>query len=122
MLQLLQQKKNLQTTSSTIWENIYGCDEQYRYATALYLLLMLYHAHEIIIDIGVEAPGHGKDVVDGTNATYKRYLSMLMTTVQLPDAPTKKSKMLVHTSIENTDIILERELKKTFQVHHMYMA
>ena len=59
---------------------------------------MLYHAHYIIIYCGVEAPGHVKDVVDGINATDKIYLSMLMTTVQLPNAATNNSQIVMHTS------------------------
>ena len=47
---------------------------------------MLSCAHYIMIDRDVGAPYHGKYVVDGLNATEKRYLSMLMTTVQLPNA------------------------------------
>ena len=36
-----------------------------------------------MIDHGVGAPGYGREVVDGFNATYKLFLSMLTTTVQL---------------------------------------
>ena len=46
---------------------------------------MLSHANDIIIYRGVGAPGNGKYVVYGLNSTYKRYLSLLMTTVQLPN-------------------------------------
>ena len=52
-----------------MWENIDGCEEQYRCVTALYLLSMLEHAHNIIIDCGSGSPGHGREVVDGLNAT-----------------------------------------------------
>ena len=43
--------------------------EKYRCATALYLSSMLAHAYNIIIDRGVGAPGHIREVVDGFNAT-----------------------------------------------------
>ena len=58
----------------TIWENTDGCEDQYLCATALYLLSMLAHAYNIIIDCGVGSPGHGIEVVDGLN---------VMKTVQL---------------------------------------
>ena len=42
-----------------IWENNNGCADQYRCATALYLLSILAHAYNTIIDRGVGEPGHG---------------------------------------------------------------
>ena len=64
--------------------NTDGCAEQYFCATALYLLSMLSHAYNIIINPGVGATGHGREVVGGLNYTRKRFLSMLIKTVQLP--------------------------------------
>ena len=40
--------------------------------------------YSIIIDCGISAPGHGKEVVDGLNAFDKRYIYQLMANVQLP--------------------------------------
>ena len=37
-----------------------------------------------IIDQGIFAPGHGKEVIDGLNAADKRYIYKLMSTVPLP--------------------------------------
>ena len=56
------------------------------------------HAHDILIYSGVGSYGYGKYVLDGLNATYKRYLSMLITTVQLPNATKNNSQMVIHTS------------------------
>ena len=53
---------------------------------------MLSHVHDIIIDSGVGAPGLGKYVVDGLNATDKRYLSISMKTVQLTNATPRPPK------------------------------
>ena len=44
---------------------------------------MLSHAYNIIIDCCDGAPGHGREVVNGLNATDKRFISMLMTNFQL---------------------------------------
>ena len=34
--------------------------------------------YSIIIDRGISAPGHGKEVVDGLNAVDKRYIYILI--------------------------------------------
>ena len=44
---------------------------------------MLAHAYKIIVDHGAGGPGHDREVVYGLNATEKRFLSMLITTVKL---------------------------------------
>ena len=56
---------------STMWVNTDGCEEQFRCATALYLLSMLAHAYKIIIYRGFGAPGHFREVVYGLNDTKK---------------------------------------------------
>ena len=58
-----------------------GCAEQYRCASALYLLSVLSQSHSIIIDWGISAPGHGKEVVHGLNAIDKQYMYKLMPNV-----------------------------------------
>ena len=58
-------------TISTIWDNRDGCGEQYRCTTVFYLLSVLYHAHNILIDSGVGSYGYGKYVLDGLNDTEK---------------------------------------------------
>ena len=67
-----------------MWENTDGCAEQYRCASALYLMSVFFQYYSIIIDRGISAPGHVKEVVDGINAIYKRYIYQLMSNVQLP--------------------------------------
>ena len=109
---LLQNRKVFMTSKSTIWYKTYGCPEQYRCATVLYLLSVLSHAYNIVIDHRVEAPGHGKYIVDGLSDTKKSFLTMLMKTVQLPGASTNESQMVMHTTMSNTDIRLERLFQK----------
>ena len=62
------------------------CSDRYFCVTALYLISMLAHSYNIINDLGVGAPVHGREVYYGLNATYKWLISMLMKTVQLPGA------------------------------------
>ena len=40
--------------------------------------------YSVIIDCGISAPGHGKDVVDDLDEIYKRYIYQLMSNAQLP--------------------------------------
>ena len=57
-----------------MWENTDGCDEQYRCASAMYLMSVMSQCYSIIIDSGIIAPGNGKEVGDGINAVDKRYI------------------------------------------------
>ena len=65
--------------------NTDGCAEQYICASVLYLMSVISQTYSIIIDRGISAPGHGKEVVDGLNAVDKRYIYQLMSKVHLPD-------------------------------------
>ena len=77
LISLLKNKKVLTTSLSTIWENTDGCAEQYICDSALYLMSVMSQTYYIIIDRGISAPGHGKEVVDGINAVDKAiYISI----------------------------------------------
>ena len=81
----LLKNKNISTTSlSKIRENTDGCAEKYRCASAMYLMSVMSQTYLIIIDLGIIAPGHGEEVVDGLNAVDKGYIYQLMPKVQLP--------------------------------------
>ena len=51
-----------------------GCAEQIRCASALYLTSAMSQRYSVKIDRGINAPGHGKEVVDGLNAVDKGYI------------------------------------------------
>ena len=53
-------KKGLATSLITIWENTGGCAEQYKCASALYLMSVMSQCYSIIIDRGISAPGYVK--------------------------------------------------------------
>ena len=55
---------------STVWEDTDGCAEKYMCALAIYLMAVLSSSYGIIMDIIINAPVHGNNVVDGINATY----------------------------------------------------
>ena len=59
---------------SKIWENTDGCTEQYRCATELYLMSVMSQCYSVTIDLGISAPRHGEEVVDGLNAIDKHYI------------------------------------------------
>ena len=60
LIELLKEQKLLTSTLIKIWVNNDGCAEQYRCASALYLMSVLSQRHSIIIDRGISAPGNGK--------------------------------------------------------------
>ena len=62
------------TSLNKIWENTDGCDEQYRCDSAIYLISVMLKCYSVIIDLGISAPGHGKEVLDGLNAVDKHYI------------------------------------------------
>ena len=72
LISLLKNKILLTTSLSTIWENTYGCAEQYRCVSALYLMSVMSQCYSIIIDQGISAPGNEKEVVNAINAVDKR--------------------------------------------------
>ena len=56
--------------------------------------------YSIMIHRGISAPGHGKEVIDGLNAVYKRYIYQLMSKVQLPGLFRYDSEIKIHTGTE----------------------
>ena len=84
------------------------CVEQYRCATVLYLLSIFTHSYNIIMDCGVGSLVHVREVGGGLNATDKRFLLVLITTVQLPGTVDHDSQMTMYTSTANTYISLAR--------------
>ena len=74
--------------------------------------------YSIIIDRGISAPGHGKQVVDGLNAVDKRYIYQLMPKVQLPGSVIFDSQIKMHTGIENKDVSLAKEFNDHLEEEH----
>ena len=86
IIELLKTRTLLFSYMSNTWKNSDGFEEQYFYATVLYVLSILAHAYNIIIDSGCGSLRHRREVVDGLNDTDKMFLSMLMTTLKLTGA------------------------------------
>ena len=72
---------------------------------------MMSQTYSIIIDRGISAPGHGKEVVDGLNAVDKHYMYKLVSRVQLHGSAIFDSQIKMHTGTENKDLSLGHEFK-----------
>ena len=58
--------------------------------------------YSVIIDRGIRAPVHGKEVVGGINAIYKRYIYQLISNVHLPGLKLFHSQIIMHYFTQNT--------------------
>ena len=74
--------------------------------------------YSLIIDRGISAPGHGKEVVDGLNSVDKRYIYQLISKVQLPGSIIFDSKIKIHTGTEKKDVSLAKEFKDHQEGEH----
>ena len=61
-----------------------GFAEQYRCASALYLVSVMSQYYLVIIDRDISAPRNDREVIDSLNEIYKQYIYQLMYNVQLP--------------------------------------
>ena len=64
--------------------------------------------YSIIIDRGISAPGHSKEVVDGINAIEKRFIYQLIYNVQLPGSKTFDSHILMHSFTHKNDVSMAK--------------
>ena len=72
----------------------------------------LSQGHSIIIDRGISAPVHGKEVVYGINVIDKRYMYQLMYNVQLLGSKTFDLQILMHSCTPKNDVSLAKEFQK----------
>ena len=78
---------------------------------SLYLTSVSSQCHSLIIDQGISAPGHGKEVVYDMNDIDKRYVYQLMSNVQLLGSKKIDSKILMHSCTPKNDISLAKEFQ-----------
>ena len=74
--------------------------------------------YSIIIERGLSAPGHGKEVVDGLNAVGKCYIYQLMSKVKLPGSVRFDSHIKMHTGTEDKDVSLAKYFKDNLEEEH----
>ena len=70
---------------------------------------VMYQCYSIIIDRGISAPWHYKEVVYGHNAVDKRYIYQLMSSVRLPGSNISDSQIQMHTGNQKDDVSLAKE-------------
>ena len=109
---LLNNWKIISSNLITIWGNKYGWSEHYICVMVLYLLKMLPQDYNIIIDSGVSASGHVREIVDDINITEKRFILQLMTTVKLPIYQVYETQIAMISATHKDDVILAWESKK----------
>ena len=93
----------------TLYDETDGCAKQYRCSNAIYLLSVLASKYGITIDRGIGAPGHGKDDVDGLNATDKRYLQGKFCMIGTPEANDNEKRMAANSMVEGASQSLAAE-------------
>jgi hypothetical protein len=86
-----------------------GCGKQYRCGSALYLLSLLASQKHVVVDRAIGASGHGKDIVDGLNATDKRFLKGKMCPIGSPEANDSAHRMVAHSMVEGASKSLAEE-------------
>ena len=64
--------------------------------------------YSVIIDCGISAPGHGKEVVNGLNSIGKCYIYQLISNVQLPGSTLYDSQILMHYCTQKNDVSLAK--------------
>ena len=74
--------------------------------------------YSIVIDRGISAPGHGKEVVDGINSVDKRYIYQLMSKVQLPGSVIFDLQIKIYTGTKEKDVSLAQKFKDHMKKEH----
>jgi hypothetical protein len=100
MLDKLKNNGEIGRNNPTMWEETDGCGKQYRCAKAFWLLSYLAVKYGMTIDRAIGAPGHGKDIVDGLNATDKAYLGGCMCLIGTPEANNGEKRMAAESMTE----------------------
>ena len=75
---------------------------------------VMYQCYSIIIYIGIGAPVHGREVVDGLNAVDKIYIYKLMSTAKTPVSNRFDSQMQMHNGNQKDYVTLTQEFQ-----HHL---
>ena len=73
---------------------------------------MLSQAFYVIIDRGISAPGHVRELVYLLNIIDKRFILKLMSIVKLTGAKVYNTEIVIHTGTCAYDVSLAREFQK----------
>ena len=79
---------------------------------------VLYQYHSIIIYQGISEPSHGKEVVDGINASENYFIYQLMYNGQLPGSKQFDSQILMYSCTPKNEVSLAKEFQKHLSKDH----
>ena len=108
LIGVLKKRNLLESSLSTIWENTDGCSDQYICVSALYLMSFMPQCHSVIIDHGISAPGHVKEMVYGINTIGKHYIHQLMSNVQPNGSKKICTRILMHSITQKKDVSMDK--------------
>ena len=93
--------------------------QQYRCATAFYFMRLLSYKHKIVISRLICAPGHGKSIVDGLNASSKTELTLESANqLKAVDEASDDSvrKFAAHSMVDGTGFSAASKCKRMLQL------
>ena len=96
----------------TMYDTTDGCACQYRCSKAFFLLSVIAAGRRIIIDRAIDAPGHGKGVVDGMNAIDKGYLGKCLCLTSTPEVHNDERRMNIHSMNEEGEFSFAEECQR----------
>ena len=77
---------------------------------------ILSQSFNIIIERGISAPGHGREVVDGLNDTENSFIFHIMSNFQLSGRQRFDTQIAVYTATQNTDVRFARDFQKHLSI------
>ena len=80
--------------------------------------LSFFEFYSIIIDRGISAPSHGKEIVNVINVIVKRYIYQLMYNVQLTVSKIFDSRILMYSCTQNNDASLAKQFQNNLSMDH----
>ena len=116
---LLKERKLLASALITIWQNTYGCSEQYICASSIYHMSVMLQYYSVIIYRGIIETGHGKEVIGGLNNINNCFIYQIIYNVQLTGSKTFDSQILLHSFTQNNDVSLDKESQKHLSKEHI---
>eukprot|EP00957_Ditylum_brightwellii_P085396 6496800-Ditylum_brightwellii.AAC.1 len=96
----------IQQQMTTAWEETDGCAKQYYYATAMYLMSLIFVQYNAVIDKTIGASGYGKNVVDGFSITEFNIKMMLCIKILKLDCQQKFVQKLMLPQVKNLKLSL----------------
>ena len=96
-----------------MWDQADGCAKKYRCPIAYYLISCLSQSYQIVLDVAIDTPVHGKDVMDGFNSFQKRYwANCLIRSSTLEKYKIDSKRMRVEAMTEKGEVSFAEECKR----------